>query len=212
MRLLFDQNLSHRLVSLLADQFPGSRHVRELGLERVEDAVVWSAARAEGFAIVSKDADFHQRSFLYGSAESHLDTARQLHSESDRTDYPGQSCIGCSVRRRRNRGVPRVIVGKQTDGGKTCTARRLRQCVATQMPILRARPAGFHTPGRAISPGILVSKNTLRDRYGTNVRCRITPPAPTAQTSVALVPQTAHSVCVVVDGCATHCDPSNITI
>ena len=66
-RPLFDQNLSHRLVSLLADQFPGSRHVRDLGLERVEDAVVWSAARAEGFAIVSKDADFHQRSFLYGS-------------------------------------------------------------------------------------------------------------------------------------------------
>jgi predicted nuclease of predicted toxin-antitoxin system len=34
MKLLFDQNLSFKLCALLADLFPGSKSVRELGLER----------------------------------------------------------------------------------------------------------------------------------------------------------------------------------
>jgi predicted nuclease of predicted toxin-antitoxin system len=65
-KLLFDQNLSHRLVPALADLFPGSSHVRDHGLERADDPVVWAFAKANGLTIVSKDDDFHQRSFLYG--------------------------------------------------------------------------------------------------------------------------------------------------
>ena len=66
MKLLFDQNLSHKLVRRLADLFPNSTHVREVGLKEAEDPVVWEYAKREGFLIVSKDADFHQRSFLFG--------------------------------------------------------------------------------------------------------------------------------------------------
>ena len=39
MRLLFDQNLSHRLVALLAAEFPGSEHVRNVGLAAAGRAV-----------------------------------------------------------------------------------------------------------------------------------------------------------------------------
>lgn len=67
MRLLFDQNLSHRLVQRLVDVFPGAVHVRDIGLARAADDLVWAHARANGLTIVSKDADFHQRSFLYGA-------------------------------------------------------------------------------------------------------------------------------------------------
>ena len=66
MKLLFDQNLSHRLVKALAGEFPGSAHVRHVGLEKATDSPVWEYARQNGFVLVSKDADFHQRSFLYG--------------------------------------------------------------------------------------------------------------------------------------------------
>lgn len=66
MKLLFDQNLSHRLVQALQKEFPDSRHVREVGLEEATDVVVWQYAVQQGFAIVTKDADFHQRSFLFG--------------------------------------------------------------------------------------------------------------------------------------------------
>ena len=66
MRLLFDQNLSPRLVVLLADLHPGSTHVRNEGLQRADDDAVWAYALRERFVIVSKDADFHQRSFVHG--------------------------------------------------------------------------------------------------------------------------------------------------
>lgn len=65
-KLLFDQNLSPRLVASVSDRFPGSAHVRTLGLASSDDAEVWRAAAAGGYTIATKDADFHQMSFLYG--------------------------------------------------------------------------------------------------------------------------------------------------
>jgi len=65
-KLLFDQNLSYRLVSALQKEYPDSRHVREAGLQEATDAVVWQYAARHNFTIVTKDADFHQRSFLFG--------------------------------------------------------------------------------------------------------------------------------------------------
>lgn len=67
MKLLFDQNLSWRLGRALADLYPDSIHVRDVGLAAADDAVVWSYAMAHDLTIVSKDADFHQRSFLHGA-------------------------------------------------------------------------------------------------------------------------------------------------
>src|SRR4051812_39131355 len=67
MTLLFDQNLSPRLVRSLADVYPAARHVRNVGLRDAPDPEVWNHARLSGYTIVSKDADFHQRSLLLGS-------------------------------------------------------------------------------------------------------------------------------------------------
>lgn len=66
MKLLFDQNLSHRLVSQLTAEFPGSAHVRDVGLAAAPDPDVWAYAATNGFIIVSKDTDFQQRALLYG--------------------------------------------------------------------------------------------------------------------------------------------------
>lgn len=66
-RLLFDENLAAGLVRRLADVYPGSAHVKHLGLEREPDAVIWDRAAAEGFVIVTKDDDFRQWSFLRGA-------------------------------------------------------------------------------------------------------------------------------------------------
>ena len=67
MRFLFDENLSPMLVLLLADQFPNSVHVRDVGLKAADDQSVWNYASSQGFVIVSKDSDMHQRSFLFGA-------------------------------------------------------------------------------------------------------------------------------------------------
>lgn len=66
MKLLFDQNLSHRLVAALADVFPGSVHVRDVGLARAADEALWAHARDAGFTIASKDSDFQNRGFVEG--------------------------------------------------------------------------------------------------------------------------------------------------
>ena len=66
MKLLFDQNLSPRLITALRPDYPDSRHVRDAGLKGASDASVWQYAAQHGFTIVTKDADFHQRSFLFG--------------------------------------------------------------------------------------------------------------------------------------------------
>ena len=66
MKLLLDQNLSPHLVSKILDLFPQSTHVRDLNLQSVSDAEVWSYAANNNYVILSKDADFHQMSFLYG--------------------------------------------------------------------------------------------------------------------------------------------------
>ena len=67
MKLLFDQNLSHKLVARLADLFTGSAHARELGMAAADDLSVWQHARTSGFTIASKDGDFHQMSLLHGA-------------------------------------------------------------------------------------------------------------------------------------------------
>lgn len=66
MKLLFDENLSPKLPGLLATLFPDSAHVRGCGLLGLPDEDVWEYARSNGFTIISKDADFQQRSLLYG--------------------------------------------------------------------------------------------------------------------------------------------------
>jgi len=65
-KLLFDQNLSHRLVKLLADIYPDSEHVRQLGMTRSDDEGIWEYAKSNGYVLVTKDEDFHIRSNLFG--------------------------------------------------------------------------------------------------------------------------------------------------
>ena len=68
MKLLFDQNLSPRLVDLLSDLFAESSHVLVAGLDRADDEAVWNYAKRNGFVIVTKDSDFQERSQITGSA------------------------------------------------------------------------------------------------------------------------------------------------
>ena len=66
MNFLFDENLSPKLVRLLSDLFPDSVHVRDVGLNRADDAVIWKYAQDHFLTICSKDSDMHQRSFVLG--------------------------------------------------------------------------------------------------------------------------------------------------
>ncbi len=64
--LLFDENLSPRLIDRLANIYPGSVHVSTVGLGNALDKAVWEYARQHDFMIVSKDADFSEMGLVSG--------------------------------------------------------------------------------------------------------------------------------------------------
>ena len=65
-KLLFDNNISHRIVPRIEDIFPGSTHVMTEDLDEASDMEVWSFAKINRFTIVSKDSDFNDLSIFYG--------------------------------------------------------------------------------------------------------------------------------------------------
>jgi predicted nuclease of predicted toxin-antitoxin system len=65
-KLLLDQNLSRRLLPALEATFPGSTQVQLLGMQADDDSTIWAYAKAEGFAIVTKDSDFVEMSAVRG--------------------------------------------------------------------------------------------------------------------------------------------------
>ena len=67
MKLLFDKNLSPALSRRLSDLFPDSVHVRDVGMKATDDPKVWNFAKAGDFMIVSKDADMHDLSLVFGN-------------------------------------------------------------------------------------------------------------------------------------------------
>jgi predicted nuclease of predicted toxin-antitoxin system len=67
LKLLFDQNLSRKLVTRLADIFPNASHVQFHSMPEADDAEIWGFAKVQEFCIVTQDADFAERSRLYGS-------------------------------------------------------------------------------------------------------------------------------------------------
>ena len=59
MKLLFDENLSYRLVEAVRDLFPGSVHISRVGLTRgTSDLQIWDYAKRNGFAVITADTDF----------------------------------------------------------------------------------------------------------------------------------------------------------
>lgn len=66
MKLLLDQNLSWKLVEELGESYPESKHIKQVLSTEADDRDIWNYAKENGFAIVTKDDDFVQRSLLLG--------------------------------------------------------------------------------------------------------------------------------------------------
>ncbi|MBI3152967.1 MAG: DUF5615 family PIN-like protein [Chloroflexi bacterium] len=64
--LLFDQNISPRLVDRLADMYPGSAHVSAPGMGNAMDIEIWQYAHDHDYMIVTKDADFSELGVVKG--------------------------------------------------------------------------------------------------------------------------------------------------
>lgn len=67
MKLLFDQNISSKIVRLLEEKFPSSTHVLFEGLENAPDLKIFNFAKKNGYAIVTFDSDFVDLSLVKDS-------------------------------------------------------------------------------------------------------------------------------------------------
>lgn len=66
MKILFDQNISFRIVKSLKDIFPDCSQVRIEGLENASDSQIWSFASDNEFTIITFDADYFDLATLRG--------------------------------------------------------------------------------------------------------------------------------------------------
>ena len=66
MKLLFDHNLSPRLVVRLADCYPNSQHVFLLNMGEADDRDIWDYALQYGYVVVTKDSDYNDLSLVRG--------------------------------------------------------------------------------------------------------------------------------------------------
>ena len=83
MKLLFDENLSRKLVARLAELYPESAHVVEVGLLESPDREIWEFAKARAFVIVSTDSDFYELATTIGPPPKVVWLRRWTHPTRD---------------------------------------------------------------------------------------------------------------------------------
>jgi len=65
-KLLFDQNISFRLINKLNDIYPDSGQVTSLNLVDSSDIDIWKYAKDNEYTVVTFDSDFYDLSLVWG--------------------------------------------------------------------------------------------------------------------------------------------------
>lgn len=65
-KLLIDENLSRRLISVIEKNFPASIHVATANLLESDDRAVWEFAKENGYCVLTKDWDYRFLSVALG--------------------------------------------------------------------------------------------------------------------------------------------------
>ena len=66
MKLLIDENLSHKLAGKRVDLFPQMDHVRDFELTHSLDSAIWEFAKQSGFTILTTDIDYFDMVTAFG--------------------------------------------------------------------------------------------------------------------------------------------------
>lgn len=83
MKFLIDENLSDKLVARLDGVYPGTKHVKQLGLTGHADTDLWELARKEGFIILTQDDDFVEMSMMRGTPPKVVHLAMGNHTTKE---------------------------------------------------------------------------------------------------------------------------------
>lgn len=118
MKLLFDENLSPKLPNRLSDLFPNSLHVRDVGMKATIDPIVWNYEKDNDLMIVSKDADMHARSLVFGNPPKVIwirlgnDAPMGLNLFNNRRKNTRERCITTPMRVESQLVMGEVIYGR----------------------------------------------------------------------------------------------------
>lgn len=66
MNLLFDQNISPKIIKHLSELFQGALHIRNVGLEDAADTLIFEFAKKNNLALVTFDSDFVDLNVIRG--------------------------------------------------------------------------------------------------------------------------------------------------
>ena len=66
MKLLFDQNISYRILKILPDKYLNSSHIKKEGLINASDKQIWDFSKENSYTIVTQDSDFNDLNTLLG--------------------------------------------------------------------------------------------------------------------------------------------------
>lgn len=108
MKLLFDQNISFRILNSLPVEFNESSHISNEKLKDADDFSIWKYAKENQFTIVTKDADFNDLMNLYGfppkilwlrgGNQSTLDISRTFFDNSQEIlAFEKNNSLGCLI-------------------------------------------------------------------------------------------------------------------
>ena len=64
--MLFDQNISFRILKHLPEKYTGATSVKTAGLINAPDFEIWQYARDHDFVIVTQDSDFNDLAMIDG--------------------------------------------------------------------------------------------------------------------------------------------------
>ena len=87
MKLLFDQNISFRIIGKLQDIMPFASQVRLLGLENSTDIEIWDFAKANDYTIITFDTSTTQ---LASYIRSNLELIKEFIQNAD---YKDLACL-----------------------------------------------------------------------------------------------------------------------
>jgi predicted nuclease of predicted toxin-antitoxin system len=66
MKILFDQNISHRVIAKITHLYPEAKHVIDVGLYGFSDTKIWNFAKEHGYHIATFDSDFYELATIKG--------------------------------------------------------------------------------------------------------------------------------------------------
>lgn len=83
MKILFDQNISYRIISKITVAFPNAKQIKQLGIENYSDIEIWDYAKKNEYTIITFDSDF----FDFANIKGHPPKIIWLRIGNTKTDF-----------------------------------------------------------------------------------------------------------------------------